>query len=285
MPFKPTVSPLKTSLNLNKQNWDSSSQNQLANYGQSYHKVSSTSKPLVSGTWSLITTLKPIFGENSKPIYAELSPSDFQLEGTNNYQNENLSAAFPTYANSDSNYANPTSTTYAEISSTSKTNQVLANAASWPTVNSNLASTFKPENSGFQEIFPDLKPTQNVDPTGSDLIVGFPQYDPSSVTQIPNLETFENQSSSQSTRIHYKPTFKPFIPEVNETQFSVDNTFLIDELEELEAEGVTEVAPSLVVESSEDDTIAVLATMLAEKFDVDQMSEAATKYFNQVTLT
>ena len=274
MPFKPTGSPLKTSTNWNLQ--DVSNQNQnLANSGQSYPEISSTSKPLVSGSWSLITTPKPVFGENSKPIYAGLSLTVFEPEETKNSQNAVDAPMSSFYANpSASSYASPTSASYAEISSTSKTDQVLASGP-WPTVNSK-PHYFKPEYSGFQETFSDLKPTQNVDPT-LDPPVGFPQYDPSSVTQIPNVES-EDQSSLV-TPINYKPTFKPFIPEVNETQFAVDNTFLIDELEG--AEGVTEVVPTLVG-SSENDTIAILATMLAEKFDMEQMSESATKYINQV---
>ena len=106
----------------------------------------------------------------------------------------------------------------------------------------------------------------------SDQPPGLPQYDPASVTQVPAPE---NELSSLVTPVSYKPTFKPFVPEANETQFIVDNDFLLDEVSE-EDEGVTVQPYSASVNNDAAERLLSTATMLAEKIDFVQVSVSKT---------
>ena len=72
------------------------------------------------------------------------------------------------------------------------------------------------------------------------------------------------------TPVSYKPTFKPSVPEANETQFIVDNDFLLDEVSE-EDEGVTVQPYSASVNNDAAETLLSTATMLAEKIDFVQV--------------
>jgi len=102
---------------------------------------------------------------------------------------------------------------------------------------------------------------------------GLPQYDPASVTQVPALES---EPSSLVTPVSYKPTFKPFVPEANDTQFVVDNDFILEEVSEEDEEGVT-VQPYVANEENDvAETLMSTATMLAEKFDFVQVQFSKT---------
>ena len=165
---------------------------------------------------------------------------------------------------------------YAEISSTSKTTLVQGSAP-WPIKSIQQTKTTKPDKSDSEKyssvetmpfetklIF--SQESQDTLPA-SDQPPGLPQYDPASVTQVP---VEENEPSSLVTPVSYKPTFKPFVPETNETQFVVDNDFLLEEVSE-EDEGVTVQPYSVSEENDVAETLPTTATTLAEKFDFVQV--------------
>ena len=112
-------------------------------------------------------------------------------------------------------------------------------------------------------------------------IPGYLQYDPSSVTQVPEVDA-EQQQPSIVTPITYKPTFKPYVPDANDTKFVVD--FVLEEVstEEEEAAPVAAVDAD-VVSVAENDTMLALATMISEKLNFVEMGESATKYINQLS--
>ena len=103
-------------------------------------------------------------------------------------------------------------------------------------------------------------------------VPGYPQYKPSSVTQFPD---------AAATSVPYKPTFKPYVPDANDSKFTVDNGFILEELSTEEPV----IAASLpdTVDIASNDTIAALAAMISEKVDFGQIGESATKYINQLS--
>ncbi len=164
---------------------------------------------------------------------------------------------------------------YAEISSTSKTTQVFG-SAQWPIKLSQQSTTTpdKTDSDRFSSTEPNtFEMKQNFLPESQDTFPaseqppGLPQYDPASVTQVPALES---EPSSLVTPVSYKPTFKPFVPEANDTQFVVDNDFLLEEASE-EDEGVTVQPYSATTEYDAAESLLSTATMLAEKFDFVQV--------------
>ena len=79
------------------------------------------------------------------------------------------------------------------------------------------------------------------------------------------------------TPVSYKPTFKPYIPDTNSTQFIVDNDFL------LEKDVDFTTLPSLSSLQIGNQSDNILSLMLSEKFDFGEMGDAATKYINQLS--
>ena len=114
-------------------------------------------------------------------------------------------------------------------------------------------------------------------------IPGYLQYDPSSVTQVPEIDA-EQQQPSIVTPITYKPTFKPYVPDANDTKFVVDNDFVLEEVStEEEAAAPAAAVDADVVSVAENDTMLALATMISEKLNFVEMGESATKYINQLS--
>ena len=112
-------------------------------------------------------------------------------------------------------------------------------------------------------------------------IPGYLQYDPSSVTQVPEVDA-EQQQPSIVTPIAYKPTFKPYVPDANDTKYVVD--FVLEEVStEEEAAAPAAAVDADVVSVAENDTMLALATMISEKLNFVEMGESATKYINQLS--
>ena len=112
-------------------------------------------------------------------------------------------------------------------------------------------------------------------------IPGYLQYDPSSVTQVPEVDA-EQQQPSIVTPITYKPTFKPYVPDANDTKFVVD--FVLEEVStEEEAAAPAAAVDADVVSVAENDTMLALATMISEKLNFVEMGVSATKYINQLS--
>ena len=276
---------------------------------QKYPEISSTPKPFKTvgaGTWLMATSI----ATTSKPaqLYAATSrPGNFELEVPESNPTPDPSfITLPSYASilssskpmknagsiSNQNYLKVSSTTgenlnsfqdyqanvkpvnpsqvpaYADISSTSQNTFA---ASSWQ-LSSKTSSTFEPDRSG---LVPDPFQYEYADPV-PESPPGYPQYNPSSVTQVPELDT-EQILNSPVTPVSYKPTFKPYIPDTNNTQFIVDNDFLLEKDVDLTT------LPSLSSLQIDNQTDNLLSLMLSEKFDFGEMGDAATKYINQLS--
>ena len=85
-----------------------------------------------------------------------------------------------------------------------------------------------------------------------------------------------------ATSVPYKPTFKPYVPDANDTKFVVD--FVLEEVStEEEAAAPAAAVDADVVSVAENDTMLALATMISEKLNFVEMGESATKYINQLS--
>ena len=278
LPFKPTGSTLNSELGQNiPGSWVGQSDPFLDEERQP--PPSGGSRP---GPWSL----------NPKPtntVFAEISATPFledHLDREPGFGNSDPVSNLP-----QPNFQKVKNSFYAEVSSTSKTTQVgvAPRPTSFLSTSTLSTTTFKPKPQKGIAVF--LKPTQmtefmmpedlnSVISSVSD-IPGYLQYDPSSVTQVPEVDA-EQQQPSIVTPITYKPTFKPYVPDANDTKFVVD--FVLEEVstEEEEAAPVAAVDAD-VVSVAENDTMLALATMISEKLNFVEMGESATKYINQLS--